>query len=82
MTSDSNIHATITSLVEEEKTLRTQLADHEISKDEEHARLREVEVQLDQCWDLLRQRDAKRDFGNDPEEASVRSAEVVERYEG
>lgn len=82
MTSDHNIHETITSLVEEEKSLRAQLAAGTISKDEEHTRLKDLEVQLDQCWDLLRQRDALRDFGGDADDASVRSAEVVEHYEG
>jgi hypothetical protein len=39
-------------------------------------------VELDQCWDLLRQRRARREFGQDPKGAQVRSPEVVERYEG
>ncbi len=82
MTSDNGIHETITSLVEEEKTLRSRLAAGEISRDEEHERLKALEVQLDQCWDLLRQRDALRDFGGNADDASVRSADVVEHYEG
>ena len=45
-------------------------------------RLRELEVTLDQCWDLLRQRRARRAAGLDPEEAQVRGSEVVERYLG
>ena len=48
---------------------------------DEHARLRRVEVELDQCWDLLRQRRAARDAGLDPEAADVRRSEVVENYE-
>jgi hypothetical protein len=44
-------------------------------------RLEEVQVQLDQCWDLLRQRRALREFGEDPDEAKVRPAKVVEDYE-
>ena len=82
MATDGGIHDIITSLVEEEKKLRAQLRAHEISKDEEHERLRDVEVQLDQCWDLLRQRDALRATGGNVDDASVRSADVVERYEG
>jgi hypothetical protein len=39
-----------------------------------------IQVQLDQCWDLLRQRDARREFGDDPNVATVRPASVVERY--
>jgi hypothetical protein len=42
----------------------------------------EFAVQLDQCWDLLRQRRARREFGQDPKGAQVRSPEVVEHYEG
>ncbi len=47
----------------------------------DHTRLRELEVQLDQCWDLLRQRRAKRDAGQDPSDASLRPPGVVEGYQ-
>ena len=43
-------------------------------------RLKEIGVSLDRCWDLLRQRRALREFGRDPDEARVRSAETVEKY--
>ena len=43
--------------------------------------LEHIQVELDQCWDLLRQRRALRDVGVDPNEAEVRPAEVVEKYE-
>ncbi|HEX2374478.1 MAG TPA: DUF2630 family protein, partial [Actinomycetota bacterium] len=43
-------------------------------------RLHEVEIQLDQCWDLLRQRRARRDAGQDPDSASVRPEGTVEGY--
>jgi hypothetical protein len=43
-------------------------------------RLQEIKVELDQCWDLLRQRDARREFGQDPNKAKGRPASVVERY--
>lgn len=66
----------IDALVDEEHQLRSQ---GDIS-DEERARLRELEVRLDQCWDLLRQRRARQEFGEDPEAAQVRPPEVVERY--
>ena len=49
--------------------------------EQEQARLRSLEVALDQCWDLLRQRRARRDAGIDPGGAEARSPEVVERYE-
>ena len=45
------------------------------------ARLKKIEVELDQCWDLLRQRRALREFGRDPDQAKVRPAKVVENYE-
>jgi len=44
-------------------------------------RLRKLEVELDQCWDLLRQRRARREFGGDPDQARVRPPEIVENYE-
>jgi hypothetical protein len=49
--------------------------------DEERRRLADVEVELDRCWDLLRQRQALRETGKDPSEAHVRPPEVVENYE-
>ena len=70
------IHETITQLVSEEHELRAR-GDH---SDEERERLRHLEVQLDQCWDLLRQRDALRDAGADPEAAKPRPASEVEGY--
>jgi len=48
----------------------------------DHARLAQVQVELDQCWDLLRQRRALRETGSDPERAQVRPPEVVEKYIG
>ena len=48
--------------------------------DEDPERLRTVEVELDRCWDLLRQRRALRDAGSDPDDAQARDAETVERY--
>src|SRR3712207_8782478 len=53
---------------DEEHKLRQQLGRGEISSDEEHARLRELEEALDQCWDLLRRRRAARDVGNNRSE--------------
>jgi hypothetical protein len=43
--------------------------------------MHEVEIQLDQCWDLLRQRRARREFGLNPEEAKVRDENIVEHYQ-
>jgi hypothetical protein len=49
--------------------------------DDDQARLAEVKVELDRCWDLLRQRRALREFGKDPDKAKVRPAKIVENYE-
>jgi hypothetical protein len=48
--------------------------------EEDHERLRALEVELDRCWDLLRQRRALRAAGGDPDDAQVRDADTVERY--
>ncbi|HEV7579387.1 MAG TPA: DUF2630 family protein [Mycobacterium sp.] len=79
---DSETLVHIRSLVAEEKDLRAQLQHRDISESEEHDRLRRVEVELDQCWDLLRQRRALRETGGDPREAAVRPPDQVEGYLG
>ncbi len=79
---DSETLAHIRNLVAEEKALREQLQRGDITESEEHDRLRRVEIELDQCWDLLRQRRALRETGGDPREATVRPAEQVEGYTG
>ncbi|AMO59648.1 Protein of uncharacterised function (DUF2630) [Mycolicibacterium phlei] len=80
MAKDQYILDLVNRLVAEEKELRAKLQHHEIDASEEHKRLRAIEVQLDQCWDLLRQRRALRDTGNDPGGAEVRPANEVEGY--
>jgi uncharacterized protein DUF2630 len=77
---DSDALTRIHDLVAEEKALRAQLLHGDISASEEHERLRRVEVELDQCWDLLRQRRALRETGGDPSAASVRPPGEVEGY--
>jgi hypothetical protein len=79
---DADALSRINELVAEEKALRDQLQHGEISESEEHQRLRHLEIQLDQCWDLLRQRRALRETGGDPGEAAVRPADEVEGYLG
>ena len=64
-------------LVEEEHRLHEQRAHPTVDT----KRLAQVQVELDQCWDLLRQRRALRDVGGDPDDAQVRPPEVVENYE-
>ena len=82
MAKDHDILAQVNKLVAEEQELRSKLQHHEIDESEEHQRLRAVEVELDQCWDLLRQRRALRETGRDPREARVRPAGEVEGYLG
>lgn len=79
---DTDTLAQIRNLVSEEKALRAELQRRDISESEEHDRLRRLEVELDQCWDLLRQRRALRETGGDPGEASVRPPGQVEGYLG
>jgi Protein of unknown function (DUF2630) len=76
-TTDETVLAKITDLVHEEQTVYglDALTDHD------HVRLEAIQVELDQCWDLLRQRRARREFGQNPDDAKVRPASVVERYE-
>jgi len=75
-TSDETVLGKIQTLVHEELRLYGQsgLSDHD------QVRLETIQVELDQCWDLLRQRRALREFGRDPDDAKVRPASVVERY--
>jgi hypothetical protein len=77
---DQDILAQVNKLVAEEKELRDKLQHHEIDETEEHQRLRAVEVALDQCWDLLRQRRAKRQYDENPDEAAPRPESTVEGY--
>jgi hypothetical protein len=82
--SDESIAARIERLVTEEHDLRTReqadAADDD-ALEADRGRLRDVEVELDRCWDLLRQRRALRDAGADPEQAQVRDVGTVEGYQ-
>jgi hypothetical protein len=73
---EKDILARIHSLVDEEHSLR-EGTEHTA---DQRTRMQELEVQLDQCWDLLRQRRAKRQYGEDPDEAEARPASEVETY--
>jgi hypothetical protein len=77
---DKDIMAHIDELIQTEHELRTKLASGEISSQDEHERLASTEAALDQCWDLLRQRRARREFGQDAEGAQVRPVSEVEGY--
>ena len=78
---DSEIHHRITALIEAEHELRAKVASGELSGAQERAELKATEEALDQCWDLLRQRQARRDAGQDPDDAAVRSVSEVEGYQ-
>lgn len=79
---DKEVLGRIHGLVDEEHKLREQLSQGKLSADEEHARLKELEEALDQCWDLLRRRRAARQYGNDPDAEQARSVREVEGYLG
>lgn len=77
-TTDQTVLNHIQRLVAEEEHLYKK----GVPSDADHERLKKLNVELDQCWDLLRQRRALREFGQDPAEAKIRPASVVEKYEG
>lgn len=77
-TTDRTVLHHIEELVAEEKKL---YAKGGVS-DDDKKRLDKINVELDQAWDLLRQRRALREFGRDPDEAETRPAKVVENYKG
>ena len=75
---DGAVLGRIQDLVAEEH----RLLEHGGLANDEHERLQRVQVELDQCWDLLRQRRALKETGGDPEQAHVRPPGVVEKYVG
>ncbi len=77
-TTDKTVLEHIQHLVAEEKKLYAQGT----MSDAERDQLAKINVELDQCWDLLRQRRALREFGRNPDDAEVRSAAIVENYKG
>ena len=76
---DTEVMRSISALVDEEHTLLA-AAEHGGLDEEQRQRLHAAQRQLDQCWDLLRQRRAKREFGQNPDDAQVRDANTVEHY--
>jgi hypothetical protein len=73
---DSQILTHISELVQEEHDLEQGAA----LSEEQQERLRQLEISLDQCWDLLRQRRARREFGQNPDGAAPRDPKIVEHY--
>jgi hypothetical protein len=78
---DDDLFDRINQLIDEEHNIEGKAAPGEPLTDNDTARLQELEVRLDQCWDLLRQRRARRDAGLDPGQAAIRRAETVEGYQ-
>ncbi|MGH9131538.1 MAG: DUF2630 family protein [Acidimicrobiales bacterium] len=74
---DSEIHGRINELVRDEHRLRSLGSS---LGEEERAKLRSLEASLDQCWDLLRQRQARRNAGLDPNDAQARDTETIGHY--
>jgi Protein of unknown function (DUF2630) len=77
---DPQIHGAIEELVAEEHEL-WERESAGAANDTDRRRLEQIRVSLEQCWDLLRQRRARREAGQDPDSAATRPPEVVERYE-
>jgi hypothetical protein len=78
---DPTIFEHINALAAEEEALYGRAGDGEGLDGVDRGRLDTIKVELDQCYDLLRQRAARRSAGLDPDEASIRPPEVVERYQ-
>jgi hypothetical protein len=77
---DADILSKVSELVDEEHALRARAGAGTIDPNEEHQRLQRIEKSLDQCWDLLRQREARREAGQDLNPVKVRSVDEVEGY--
>ncbi|HEV2581026.1 MAG TPA: DUF2630 family protein [Ktedonobacteraceae bacterium] len=77
---DTELLHHITELVNEEHSLLQQSEGVGLDEDQ-HERMKQLEVSLDQCWDLLRQRRARREFHLNPDEAQVRPETTVEHYQ-
>lgn len=77
---DDEVITRIDELVAEEHRLHSLASEGEGLSQEDREKLDAIEVRLDQCWDLLRQRRARRQAGQDPDSAEARPADVVEHY--
>jgi hypothetical protein len=77
---DKEIMAHIGDLIQTEHKLREQLAEGQLTSAQEREQLKAAEEALDQCWDLLRQRRARQEFGENPNEAASRPVGEVEGY--
>jgi hypothetical protein len=78
---DTSVQDHIEQLVAEEHALLGRSSEQGLNE-QDHERLAAVRVELDRYWDLLRQRRAREEYGDDPDAASIRDADTVEGYEG
>lgn len=78
---DPEILHHIDALVKEEHELLEKRETGQLLSDDQHDRIHKLEIALDQCWDLLRQRRARREFGLNPDEAKERGENIVEHYQ-
>lgn len=78
---EKNTDASVLHRIQELASEEHRLYNQDSLSDGDDQRLRDIQTQLDQCWDLLRQRQALRDAGKDPEKARPRPPEIVENYE-
>jgi hypothetical protein len=77
---DASLRTQIEEMVAEEQQL-LESGEGQGPDADRHARLNELRTELDRCWDLLRQREAREEFGLDPDDASARDTDTVEGYE-
>ena len=77
---DGPIIDRINQLAHEEEQLWQRASDGGGLTTDDQQRLKVISIELDQCYDLLRQRQARREFGQDPDQAEARPAEIVENY--
>ena len=77
---DDDVLSNIQELAQEEHALLERHHGGGALSEDEHRRLEDVQVRLDQCWDLLRQRRARRQYGDDPSAAHARDESTVEGY--
>lgn len=80
MPTDEQIQDQIEALEQERLALREREGEHDPTQAQDVSRLEEIRVELDRLWDFQRQRQALREAGRDPDEATERSADVVEKY--
>lgn len=77
---DPQVLGQIQQMIEDEHRLRDRMSDPDTDREAARNELARLEERLDQCWDLLRQRRARREFGENPDDATVRPASEVEAY--